>query len=270
MCLLTFFPEHVLPDTMALWHGAVANDDGHGWAIVHSGRIIIGKSMRAEIAIEEFEKARAQFPKGPALFHSRWATHGTVNADNVHPFFVDGDQRTVLAHNGVLPIVPGKGDKRSDTRILADGLSKRFGSLRNFATRQAIIRWMGAGNKLVILTVNPRLRGNAFILNEDRGNWDGDIWYSNYGYVPYKPATKPSHETYSWPKVIGSTAAAALPMPRDPWDYEDVKCVGCSRILDDEESSFGFCERCDVCQDCCQVIAHCQCYFTPNTIPRKR
>lgn len=186
MCLLTYFEPGVQPDTQALHYGATTNDDGHGWAIVHDGRIITGRSMNAEESIYSFELARSAYPEGPAMFHSRWGTHGITDTSNVHPFNVDRDPRTVIAHNGVLPSVvhPRKGDPRSDTRILADGMSGRFGSLRKPKNRAALAAWMGRGNKIVILTVNRRFGGNAFILNEDQGIWTPEgIWYSNDGYL---------------------------------------------------------------------------------------
>ncbi|MGW5105951.1 hypothetical protein [Nocardia sp. NPDC004123] len=37
------------------------------------------------------------------MFHSRFATHGFITNQNCHPFAIGGDERTVMAHNGVLP-----------------------------------------------------------------------------------------------------------------------------------------------------------------------
>src|SRR5262249_40587040 len=110
--------------------------------------------------------------------------------DNCHPFIVGGDSRTVLAHNGILPttVQPGRGDKRSDTRIAAEDFIPAFGSLRHRRTRLALARWMSPDNKMVILTVDRRFRERAYILNEDAGIWDGGIWYSNTGYRPYVQA----------------------------------------------------------------------------------
>lgn len=186
MCLLTFLPENVEPNTTALGFGSVTNDDGHGWAIVipDENRILIGKSLDAETAIAEFAAARALHLDGPALFHSRFATHGLENITNCHPFRVNGDPRTVVAHNGVLPAdsQPRKGDPRSDTAILADTMVNRFGHPRRHRTRRRLEEWMGRGNKLVFLSVDPRMRTHGLILNEKAGKWDQGIWYSNDGY----------------------------------------------------------------------------------------
>lgn len=187
MCLLTFIPAGIQPDMESLANGTEFNRDGHGYAIIHDGRLIIRKDLIAERILEQFEKDREAMPDGPALFHSRMSTHGTVNTKNCHPFHVGGDQRTVIAHNGILPQVvwPSKKDKRSDTRIAAEDFIPRLGLLWTRRTRIAIEKWMGAGNKMVVLTVNRRYKQQAFILNEAAGIWDGGVWYSNDGYQGY-------------------------------------------------------------------------------------
>ena len=75
MCLLTFYPATVMPDTAALRHGSYLNDDGHGFAIVAGARLIVRHGMDAGEMIEAFDVARHHYPDGPALFHSRFATH---------------------------------------------------------------------------------------------------------------------------------------------------------------------------------------------------
>jgi hypothetical protein len=216
MCLLTFFPEGVHPITNQLWQGAIVNDDGHGWAIVDGDRIHSGRHMIAEKAIEEFAAARRLYPAGPALFHSRWGTHGVTDVSNVHPFPVGRDPRTVIAHNGVLPreVHPRHGDPRSDTRVLADSIAGRFGSLRRRLVRLRMQKWMGTGNKVVILTVNPRYRERSFILNEAQGIWTQDgIWYSNDGYLPYVSRA----QTLGWTYASDS---ASWGYEGDEWDAE--------------------------------------------------
>ena len=124
------------------------------------------------------------------MFHSRFSTHGDPSSvENCHPFIVGGDHRTVLAHNGVFhdAVRPAEGDPRSDTRIVAEEFLPGFGTLRRRRTRLAFQRWMTPGNKVVILTVDPRFRDHAYILNENAGVWDRGIWYSNRDYLPQLP-----------------------------------------------------------------------------------
>lgn len=122
MCILSFLPPEATVDVNGLWNGGINNPHGHGWAIVETDRVVVGKSLDLAEALESFVAARERHPAGPALFHSRWATHGSVNLPNVHPFVVGGSELTVVAHNGILPTEahPAKGDDRSDSRKFAD------------------------------------------------------------------------------------------------------------------------------------------------------
>ena len=265
MCLLTFLPAGVLPDTDALRNGAVANNDGHGFAIIAGDRLdqlIVHRCMDPEEVIDAFTAARAQHPQGPALFHSRFATHGKAGVDNGHPFVLGGDRRTILAHNGVLPAVvqPGKGDPRSDTRIAAEDFIPAFGSLRTRRIRLALQRWMTPDNKMAILTVNRRFRQRAYILNEQSGIWDGGIWYSNAGYRPYA-----GHDRYldhydhlyaNW--YLAEDDEDSLRDRRRQWrDMVPDRCSNCEAIIDLTE---GECPWCGWCCDCGEMPDLCLCY----------
>ncbi|WP_410598035.1 class II glutamine amidotransferase [Amycolatopsis sp. lyj-23] len=192
MCLLTYLPAGTLPDTTALANGAAHNKDGHGYAIVDGDRIITGRGMDAAAVIDEFAALRGRHPDQPALFHSRFATHGPVTDDNIHPFPIGGDSRTVLAHNGILSQKehPSRSDPRSDTRIAADDIlsAEPFLTLDRPETRRRIESWLGEYNKLAILTVNPRYPDHGYLFNEHAGYWDDQVWYSNHGYLDPHPA----------------------------------------------------------------------------------
>lgn len=233
MCMLTYIPADTEPDVARLMNGAIANNDGHGFAIVADKELIVRHGMHPEQVISEFESER-EFFKGPALFHSRYATHGTTDLANCHPFNVSGDRRTVIAHNGILPAdsQPESGDNRSDTRIMADELAKRFDAGRTSRARRRLGKWMGKWNKVVILTVDHRYSRSAFIVNEDQGIWDAGIWYSNGG---YKPSI------------------------RNRWAFEP-ECLVCSYPLTD-----GICEACETCQDCYETWDECVCVCYPAT-----
>ena len=252
MCLLTFFPEAVMPDTAALFNGALFNDDGHGYAIVAEDRLIVGRGMNATHMIEEFQAARRQHPHGPALFHSRFGTHGQRGTANCHPFPLGGDTRTVLAHNGVLPaaVQPGKNDPRSDTRIAAEEFLPTFASLRTRRGRLRLQRWMTPDNKIVILTVDRRFRQRAYILNEQSGIWDGRIWYSNDGYLPLQTSRWTRRTDELWERRLDRLAG---------WDRLD-RCVYCQAVVDPSE---GYCCYCGWCCDCDQPLEDCFCYPPP-------
>jgi hypothetical protein len=245
MCLLTYFPARAMPDATALLHGATANDDGHGYAIVTPTRILTRRSMAAADLIDAFADARRAHPDGPALFHSRFSTHGETSLDNCHPFLVGGDPRTVLAHNGVLPSIvqPAPKDPRSDTRIAAEEFLGRPGALRTRRSRLQIEKWMTPANKMVILTIDRRFTQQSYILNEESGIWDGGIWYSNGSYLP--PPPHRSRPLWSWDLAEDSSG----------------RCLLCCAILDPADA---VCTFCGACQDCGEDSRDCQCYPPAN------
>lgn len=240
MCILSFLPPEATVDVDGLWNGGICNPDGHGWAIVTPGRIVTGKSLDLAEALESFVAAREEHRAGPALFHSRWATHGTVDLQNVHPFVVGGSELTVVAHNGILPAEahPEQGDDRSDTRKFADEiLPTRYRRLDRRAARDALSRWCGGGNKLVILTVDPRYQHNVYLVNETLGRWDTEtgIWHSNGDYLDG------AHHG-------GSTSAVAGPGDR---------CVLC--WWGDLDAN-GYCLQCRSCCECYEHVRDCLCW----------
>lgn len=247
MCILSYLPPSVHVDEEGLFNGGMRNPDGHGWAIVVNRAIISGKSLNLYEALEEFGGARKEHPDGPALFHSRWATHGTVDVSNVHPFPVGGSPSTVVAHNGILPAAahPGAGDERSDTRKFADEiLPRQFRRLDRRKVQRRLSEWCGSGNKLVILTADARYRRAAYIINETLGEWDRatGIWHSNGDY----------RDQPSWldDELEAQRRCGA-------GDWPDYLCLLCQYGEIDRN---GYCEICRACQDCQEHIADCLCW----------
>lgn len=248
MCMLTYLPADVQPDVEALSNGAEYNRDGHGFAIVSNNRILVKKSMDFDYLVGEFVRMREAHPAGPALFHSRYGTGGSVSKFNCHPFRVNHDKRTIVAHNGVLgkSVQPQSWDKRCDTHIAADHvIGRTFGHLSTPDARAALQAWIGGYNKLVILTVDPKFARNAYIINEQAGTWNEGAWYSNTDFKPLNRWT--------------STKAAHW------WDdVEPLVCPYCQDYGDVAEVS-RVCRTCGTCVDCLDYITDCQCYVPPTT-----
>ncbi|MBY8863550.1 hypothetical protein K7711_44275 [Nocardia sp. CA2R105] len=238
MCILTYLTPGAAPDLDALLGGALANPHGHGYAVIAGHRILVGHGLDPRAMISEFAAVRAEHPEGAALFHSRLATHGTIDPANTHPFLVGGDERTVIAHNGILPdsMHPVPGDLRSDTRIAAEEFLPRqpFGSLDSDTGRGLLERWLGT-DKMVLLTVDPAYQQSAYLFNERSGYWsDAGIWYSNLSYrTP--------------PVLYGS-------------DYsieDEVYCLDCGEY--DPERPGAHCTYCGFCAECLRTFPHCEC-----------
>jgi len=258
MCMLTYFPGGSEPDVDALSNGALVNDDGHGYAIVAGDNVVAGHGMNAGNVIDEFVSARSENPSGPALFHSRFGTHGSVSPANCHPFRVGGDERTILAHNGVLPrsVQPRKGDRRSDTRIAAEDFlpTRPFGSLGSKRGRRRMERWLTPANKVVILTVDPVYRDQSIVLNEDQGYWNDGVWYSNRDYLATPAATCRNLAQWRW--ADGPLLA--------PIGYFE-PCETCGSI-DTINLVTGYCEVCGGCVDCGDALGYCECHLPAGVL----
>lgn len=240
MCMLTYFPPGVQPNADRLTNGAVWNDDGHGFAIISKGQLIIHRSMDSDYLIAQFTKMRALHPHGPALFHSRWGTGGKRAKENCHPFRFGSDPKTVVGHNGVLghpSVQPGKKERRCDTRIAADEVLPFYDNLDDEIERDALAEWIGPSNKFVILTANPRYKQQAYIINEKRGIWDGGIWYSNTDYEDYIPLSKSEAPENAW---------------RDA-------CEFCGQMGAGIDDATGYCLTCGTCVDCLNEREECEC-----------
>src|SRR5487761_1838922 len=174
MCLLTVALPGITQSTEDLEMACCNNPDGFGYAVHTGKRIVTGRGMDAKTLIARYLADRARFPDGPAMFHARFATHGTESIDNCHPFRVGGDAKIVLAHNGILPITVAKREHRSDTRIYSEEVLPKIGvrSLDDPAWVAATEEWLG-GNKVVVLSASPNLAQPIYLLNEELGDWTG-------------------------------------------------------------------------------------------------
>lgn len=239
MCLITFLPEGIEPDAEAIVAGADCNPDGHGYAIVDCDRLLVERGLDAHTLIERFLAARRDHPAGAAMFHSRLATHGVINTANCHPFRLGADRRTVMAHNGILPVNvrPKTGERRSDSRIAAERYLPRLGSLRQASVRHQVEEWMGPGNKMVLLTVDPAFDSTAYLLNEDSGFWVEGVWYSNQNFVDASGPWLPSVE-------------------HDVW-----ACCQCDGLV----AETGLCGECGHCQFCGENAPFCECWRHTTT-----
>ena len=282
MCMLCVIPPHVTPSRDKLENSALNNPHGFGFAIAvpSEQRIIVERTMSADESINRFLEVRKQYPEGYAVWHARYATHGSKVIENCHPFPVGGDQRTYLAHNGILNCEAPKNDDRSDTRIFADEVLPGIGgvtALDNDYVWEMLEDYTG-GSKVAVLTVDPAAKHPLYLLNQHAGWEDTDgVWWSNQTCFLESWATAYRKKD----SVIGyydgyydmgydtkgrEYAKPGLAMDLDSAAEEVLECVNCQYVMDSTELMYAdnTCYQCGYCFECTQGYMECDCY-TPRT-----
>lgn len=251
MCMLCVVPPNVIPSREKLENSALNNPHGFGFAIVipKEDRILVEHSMNADESINRFIEARGKYPEGYAMWHARFATHGSTTLDNCHPFKVGNDSKSYLAHNGVLSIIEPKGDLRSDTRIFAEDLLPHMGGVPALDNVQLwnMLEDFTSGSKVCVLTLNPNAKYQAYLLHEEKG-WrdDSGVWWSN-------DTCYLGNERWMSKKPLDSFFSHD--------EFRDGFCVCCEEKLEDTDT---MCMSCGTCQDCYAVATDCLCY-TPES-----
>lgn len=195
MCLIIDNPNGLQVDPRIIANAIKGNADGWGFMTSRRGRIHITRGMTPG-GLDDAIKAHEGIPH---VIHFRFATHGTKNLDNCHPFSVLGGQYGAM-HNGILS-VPRHDVSRSDTwhfceYVLGPILEAHpdlFGSPYLTSLLETII---GAGNKLVIM----RKDGATMVINRKAGCDHDGLWMSNDYSLPEVPrrATATSARSASW------------------------------------------------------------------------
>jgi len=221
MCLLTFMPPNVDMDYERAKTAAKANPDGFGFAIHAGVAIIKDHDMNFDKLWLRWCDVRKTY-RGAALFHFRIATHGNTDLGNCHPFDVDNNPRSVLAHNGMLPLTMPVNDHRSDTKLFAEIVLPHIGGVKALDDKNFfddVGRW-ASGNKMVILTVEENVERDWYIINENLGHWDAGVWWSNSSYKAFSYMRTPmGYPSYS--NSRGMYGGNPYKSGWDDYDYDD-------------------------------------------------
>jgi hypothetical protein len=276
MCLLIVCEPNSTPKATDLHAGACSNPHGFGFAIHVGDRVISERSMSAKKSIKRFLELRKQYPTGYAMWHARYATHGVKNEQNCHPFIVGGDERTYLAHNGVLDVAIPANDRRSDTRVFAEDTLPKLGgvsALDDETIWNMVSKW-ASGSKIAVLTADPSAQYPVYIVNENLGKWDEDgIWWSNQSHVRSLP--KPAVTTWYSPPTSYTTVHDEGYTRASVADYEDDlfkdtlmdECIYCESVVDLSENPY-YCKACELCFDCGDSVVDCMCWTPAWTSKR--
>lgn len=155
------------------------NPDGFGiaWRDSKKGQLIYAKYAPTQFA--EFETRLKEVDKDTTqeyVAHWRFATHGPACLRLSHPYsYVDKNLGTVLLfHNGIISPVDTRKEE-SDTEVFVRDIASKLPSRwwANVAIRALVDEFIG-WSRLVIMTPSETVN-----LHEDRGDWDGGLWYSS-------------------------------------------------------------------------------------------
>lgn len=177
MCIILTCPANeTIPDSF-LKNGYENNPDS--WGIMFSKNGVLF-SEKAASCFSEFETAWKNVPfDAPKAVHFRIATHGAINRENAHPFFVNDS--LALMHNGIIPIQI-KNKKFSDTWHFTNEVRKIISKLPNALNNKQVIenikRKIGY-SKIVFMNE----KGGITYVNKELGEQVGKIWASNDGYL---------------------------------------------------------------------------------------
>lgn len=255
MCMLCVIPPNVIPSRDKLENSALNNPHGFGYAIAipSEARIHTFRTMNADQCINQFFEDRFKYMDGYAIWHARYATHGSTTLDNCHPYRVGSDEQTYLAHNGILSVIENPQEKRSDTRIFAEDLLPTIGGVASLDNPQVwnMLEDFTTGSKVAVLTVNPNARHQLYLLHEDKGLEDSDkVWWSN--------STCYLTSWYSQPTISAMTGMVTEE------DEEWLYCHVCDYVVEYwdalKSGDDSYCWQCGSCFGCQQMKDKCLCY----------
>jgi len=210
MCVAIACLGSSTPSRVQLERGCVVNPDGFGWVVVFQGthglELEQHRTMNADDAINGYlGRVKALGDRVQVSgFHARITTHGASVLENCHPWPVN--ETTAVIHNGVLPVDMAAAAGRSDSGVWAQDLFPLLGgvslldTVHGFDVLEASI---GSGSKVCIFTADPAAEFCLYILGESRGEWVGDVWYSNDSCEPRVYAWE------KWDKWPATTTAAS-------------------------------------------------------------
>lgn len=203
MCIAIYKPASKSISKKRLQQCYNSNPDGAGFMYAENKQLHIHKGY---FNFDKFYKDFKEHKNKKCVIHFRIKTHGKIDKTNCHPFNINDSLGFV--HNG---IISGFGNNtHSDTIQFNEKiLQKLVGKWGNLALFEDPIVDLIEGrigwSKLIMLDRH----NNHKIFNEEKGEWNGGVWYSNTSYKPKlisKNTTYQSNFDYDkwWTQGIGN------------------------------------------------------------------
>lgn len=215
MCMIAYAPAGAGTLTPAVIGTAMSrHPDGFGlaWRDTSGETPVLRTAAYSPKEREQFRATLDSVQKSGAEFavHFRMATSGPVNAAMAHPFVYtdpEGNEVAIL-HNGIINIQHDRlveSDTSAYVRLVLAQLPARWWTQPALVY---LVRESIGWSKLTIMTAET-----TAIVGEERGEWDGGIWYSSEhrssyssgkGWVSSKPSAPVSHKATGTPPTPGS------------------------------------------------------------------
>ncbi len=184
MCLIIANPTCAQVPTEYILNAYSQNSDGFGIMFPKNGNLMVKRGMfTVGHILNIFDALHASGQ--PYVAHFRYATHGTTNGRNCHPFPINTHLGGVaMVHNGTLLGSEWRSPTKSDTALLAGHIQKHI-EHKTFRTKDLFEKDVPVvhdrygkalgSDKLVFMNG----KGEMNIYNEENGLWVDDVWFSN-------------------------------------------------------------------------------------------
>lgn len=190
MCLIIANPKGNPVPLEYVLNAYSTNSDGFGVMYAKNDLLRIKRGLFTINHIVDIF-AELNEARKPYVAHFRYATHGTTNGANCHPFPITGKLGGVaMVHNGTLAGTEWRRKDKSDTAILADRIEGHLGK-QDFGARDLFhkevpelrSRYTKAIGTDKLVFMNGKSDINIY--NAHQGLWLEGVWYSNgYSLIP--------------------------------------------------------------------------------------
>lgn len=179
MCIIAIVPKDKSISKNILYNMFKNNPDGAGIGYVdkYNNKLAIMKGIFTSKELYEKYKLAKERSNSYVIIHCRLATHGNIDNEMCHPFFVN--KHLLFAHNGIISGMP-KSKTKSDTYYFNELVLKSF--KEGFETNQYILDMLDKSlgyNKLVFLND----KGDITITNAEGWLNHNGVTYSNESFL---------------------------------------------------------------------------------------
>jgi predicted glutamine amidotransferase len=177
MCLIIHHPKTAKqPSLSDITDALTSNADGVG-IMLRSKRNKLSVIKHLDIGVNDLYDQLTDINNLEYAIHFRFATHGKVHPDNLHPFALK--HGGYLMHNGILP----NANELSNKGLITDtlGYIQRHIDTSKLVCWDTVAKHITSSNKFVVMTKDA-----TKIVNESSGKTHNDgNWYSNEYYKTF-------------------------------------------------------------------------------------